>query len=354
MCLSSEWRLIFYVLIISALLNVHATESKTFLPFEDEWTVTFYTGVKIWSGTDSVINVQIYGTAGKSEIIQIIPDRPNMESRSVDKFSLGALNELEFGTIGSITVTKQHSYAFFNDWELLKVEVKDPRGKTYLFECKCWLTTLKYKRNIELYSIDGVKIEHNLNVPNVAKNQKNLQIFPVTVTLLFLFLMLVMFTYFGNMVFQKWKEHSAYFSDGASRRGTRTRGVDTYDASGVIQRSTVLNAGSHLDENLYKTDDEEDSVGNTSSNHNRNRIYNFTNTNDLNSMNMNRNLSRSQYASNVLSVPGRIVANLTDNDDNPPEYKELFPMKDVVSQSDNNNVEPVDSSRENSTKLTTV
>ncbi len=206
-------RRLVYLFIIFSLFNVHATQSKTFLKYENEWTVTFYTGVKIWSGTDSTVNLQIYGTAGKSKIIQIIPDRTHMEARAVDKYSLGVLSQTDFGTIQSITITKQHSYAFFNDWELLKVEVTDPSGKVYLFDCHCWLTTLKYKRNIELSSIDGVKIQPNEELQGNNNRQKNLQIFPVTVTLLFLFLMLMMFTYFGNMVFQKWREHSQYFSD---------------------------------------------------------------------------------------------------------------------------------------------
>ena len=86
-----------------------------------------------------------------------------MEGRSIDTFSLGALNSKEIGMIKSITISKQHSYAFFNDWELIKVDLIDPMGKIYSFKCDCWLTTLKYKRNIELFSVNGVEIGQDDN-----------------------------------------------------------------------------------------------------------------------------------------------------------------------------------------------
>ena len=133
-----------------------------------------------------------------------------MEVQSIDQFSLGLIDLSKIGTINSITVSKQHSYAFFNDWELLKVELIDPKGKVYLFDCRCWLTTLKYKRNIEIYSIDGVRIQKDLGT--IQLKRRHGRIFPITVSLLFLFMMLIIFTYFGNLVFKKWREHSNYLS----------------------------------------------------------------------------------------------------------------------------------------------
>ncbi len=203
-----------YFFILCSVFKVNVIESKTFLKYENEWTITFFTGFEVWSGTDSAVNIQIYGNLGKSKIIQIIPERSDMESRSIDKFSLGVLNQADFGNIQSITITKQHSYAFFNDWELLKIELAEPSGKIYLFDCNCWLTTLKYKRNIELSSINDAKIKPTKDSQENNSPHKNLRIFPVTVTLLFLFLILMIFAYFGKMMFQNWKVHSDRFSDG--------------------------------------------------------------------------------------------------------------------------------------------
>jgi hypothetical protein len=134
-----------------------------------------------------------------------------MEANSIDRFSIGPLDMRTIGNIGSITISKQHSYAFFNDWELIKVELTDPDRKTYLFICECWLTTLKYKKNIELHSIDGIRIQKHINDPKDLRT-RSFSAFPVTVSLLFLFLMLIIFTYFGNLIVNKWRGNAHFFS----------------------------------------------------------------------------------------------------------------------------------------------
>ncbi len=106
-----------------------------------------------------------------------------------------------------------------------------------------------------------------------------------------------------------------------------------------------MNEGTHIDDNLYKTDDEDDSVGNTSNN--RNRIYNFTN--DLNDINMNQNLSRPS-ASNVPRT-SRIITSTT-TEDNPPDYKELFPIENVPALT--TNVTETATNTEKNPKLTNV
>lgn len=135
-----------------------------------------------------------------------------MEAKSVDRFSMGPLDTKKLGNIESMTISKQHSYAFFNDWELIKVELTDPDRKTYLFICNCWLTTLKYKQNIELYSIDGVRIQKHINDPKDLRI-RSFSAFPVTVSLLLLFLMLIVFTYFGNLIATKWRENTAFITN---------------------------------------------------------------------------------------------------------------------------------------------
>lgn len=51
--------------IACSLLSSYGYTMSVFNNAPDEWKIRFYTGGKIWSGTDSVINVQIHGTHGK-------------------------------------------------------------------------------------------------------------------------------------------------------------------------------------------------------------------------------------------------------------------------------------------------
>ncbi len=86
----------------------------------------------------------------------------------------------------------------------------------------------------------------------------------------------------------------------------------------MIFRSATLNDRLNTGNNSDKSDDEDDSIGETL-NH-RNTIYDFTQ--DLNDINISQNLSRID----VSNVPrlSRITAN-SIIEDNPPNYKELFP-----------------------------
>ena len=180
---------------------------------EPEWKAIVYTGSKIWAGTDSLVYVQVHGALGDSRLVQLTPTRPQMEARSVDTFPLPDLDAKHIGTIRSITVSKQHSYAFFNDWELLKVELVDPNEKVYLFNCKCWLTTLKNKQTLNLFAVNGIEVNKKGDaVDRLAEmNRKTFRMFPVLVSLLFLMLVLIIFTYFGNMICKKWRLQ--YFND---------------------------------------------------------------------------------------------------------------------------------------------
>lgn len=88
-----------------------------------EWKILFYTGNKLWAGTDSDLYVELIGTNGNSQIIRLQPRPSQLEADDIDEFSLGNLDNLDIGTLKSIVIAKQHSYAFFNDWELIKAEV---------------------------------------------------------------------------------------------------------------------------------------------------------------------------------------------------------------------------------------
>lgn len=300
-------------------LNELSVKCDIYIDNERDWKITFYTGSKIWSGTDSIINAQIYGSTGKSDIKQIHPKALQLEAKSVDRFSIGPLDLKRIGNIESITISKQHSYAFFNDWELIKVELTDPDRKTYLFICKCWLTTLKYKQNIELYSIDGVRIQKHTDA--ITKT-RSFSAFPVTVSLLLLFLMLIVFTYFGNLIANKWRENTAFITNN-SRRIHHRAGYSRSGRSGRGRTSYSRNTNA---EDLYKDDDDED--GDDSGN--MDRVYNVTN--DLTNLNTNSNLNRSSNRrveqTNIDAQPSVIVPNLS-NEDKPPDYKELFPQQNI-------------------------
>ena len=85
-----------------------------------DWKITFYTGDKIWAGTDSELALQINGENDFSRPILIIPRKSQLEIQSVDTFPIKNIDAKRLGKIKSITISKQHSYAFFNDWQLLK------------------------------------------------------------------------------------------------------------------------------------------------------------------------------------------------------------------------------------------
>lgn len=46
-------------------LSELSVKCDIYIDNERDWKITFYTGSKIWSGTDSIINAQIYGSTGK-------------------------------------------------------------------------------------------------------------------------------------------------------------------------------------------------------------------------------------------------------------------------------------------------
>jgi len=171
----------------------------------DPWRLIFYTGDKMWSGTDSMVYVQIHGRID-SQIFQLYPDKYQMEAQAVDTYILHL--PIQIGQIKSITVGKQHSYSFFNDWQLIKAELIDPQNRRYTFNCNCCLTTLRYKRTMEVTSIDGIEtndLGSNSDQFSIT-SPRTTRVFPMTIGLLFLLLILIIFTYFGNVMCKKWKE----------------------------------------------------------------------------------------------------------------------------------------------------
>lgn len=177
-----------------------------------EWRITLYTGNKLWAGTDSDLYVELIGTNGNSNIIRLQPRPSQLEADDVDTFPLGTLEGRDIGALKQIVVAKQHSYAFFNDWELVKAEVHDPNGRKYIFRCNCWLTTLKYKRLIDLSEIEGERPIGLDSDETLSMGTRSTRVFPLTITILFLLLVLITFTYFGNEICKKWRDNFLFFN----------------------------------------------------------------------------------------------------------------------------------------------
>ncbi len=60
---------------------------------------------------------------------------------------------------------------------------------------------------MEVTSIDGIDTESGTNSDQFSiSSPRTTRIFPMTIGLLFLLLILIIFTYFGNVMCKKWKE----------------------------------------------------------------------------------------------------------------------------------------------------
>ena len=167
-----------------------------------KWKIVFYTGDRTWAGTDSQIYFQVIGDKGASPIQLIPSSRSNFEVNSIDSFAIRNINLNKIGQVKSIVVGKQHSLAFFNDWQLIKVELYDntkEHSKKYVFNCNCWLTTTKFKQIIPLEFV-------GVHTPIQPITQRGSKLFPLLVGLLLLLLILTMVSYFTNIVCKRWRE----------------------------------------------------------------------------------------------------------------------------------------------------
>lgn len=204
---------ILYILSLLSIIDQAKSDDKAKSVIKHDWKIVIYTGSKVWAGTDSEIFVELIGDPDNSHIIKIKPKKSQLEANSMDVFSLGDLGGKVITNLKSIIVVKQHSYSFFNDWHLDKIEVYDPNGKKYIFDCNCWLTTLKFKRSINLsYVVGGNEPESDETIDTSSFTARNTRVFPATIAILFILLVLIVFTYFGNEICKKWRENILYFS----------------------------------------------------------------------------------------------------------------------------------------------
>jgi hypothetical protein len=199
---------IVHLIIIAPVLGSSNSDND----FQD-WKFILYTGDKLWAGTDSEIYIELIGDQGNSPIIEIKPRKHQLEADAIDTFSLGKLADRPIGQLRQLAIGKQHSYSFFNDWQLIKAEVVDPLGKKYIFTCNCWLTSHKFKRLIQLSATEG----GSMSASDSAEfhgfiGSRSTRVFPLTIGLLFLLLVLITFTYFGNEICKKWKENILFFN----------------------------------------------------------------------------------------------------------------------------------------------
>lgn len=253
----------------------------------NDWTITFSTGRRMWAGTDSNIYIELIGDKDKSEVISLIPSKTQLEAKSVDSFKLGDLQGRNIGSLKSIIIAKQYTVGLFSDWELVEAKVFDSDGNIYEFKCNCWLTNQRNKRTLKVTSTNG-----NSGGDGREGFTRTARIFPITIVLLSLFLIMVLFSYFGNILCQKWRQNVQFLND--LRHGRRSFSRNSNNTLGGRFSGSALN----------RADDAE----------NRNS-RNRHNQDDLSSIN--------------------IPLQLTTIEDKPPDYKELFPIENPISETTN-------------------
>jgi hypothetical protein len=278
-------------LLIQSLLTAQAftiIESSDTNIKNNDWTITFSTGRRMWAGTDSNIYVELIGDKDKSDVIPLTPVKTQLEAKSVDSFNLGDLHGRNIGTLKSIIIAKQYTVGLFSDWELVVAKVFDSNGNIYEFKCNCWLTNQRNKRTLKVTAING-----NLNGDVRDGFARTARIFPITIVLLSLFLIMVLFSYFGNILCKKWRQNVQFLND--LRHGRRTVLRNSNNTMGSRFNGSVLNRAENDADNR----------------HNRSRH----NQDDLSSIN--------------------IPLQLTTNEDKPPDYKELFPIENRITEATN-------------------
>lgn len=182
---------------------------------DHQWFIYFYTGNKLWAGTDSKIYVELLGDQGNSPIINIKSNRFQLEANSVDVYPLGNLGGRKIGKLKSIIVGKQYSFSFFNDWYLNKVEVIDSNQNRYIFECNCWLRKSSYKKMINLTRVEEYSnMIYDDQLDHKLYSMRGTAAFPATIGVLFILLILILFTYFGNEVCKKWRDNTFFLTHG--------------------------------------------------------------------------------------------------------------------------------------------
>ena len=135
-------------------------------------------------------------------MIHLIPDKDQLEAKSIDTYNLGNLQGRNIGKLETLIIAKQYTIGFFSDWELVQASVQDPSGKRYDFKCNCWLTNQRNKRTIKVSSEDGSSLPHDSTTI-----YRTARVFPITIVMLSLFLIMILFSYFGNVLCKKWREN---------------------------------------------------------------------------------------------------------------------------------------------------
>ena len=136
--------LLFLSLVLSEQAGARAKSIK-------HWNALVYTGDKLWSGTDSDILLQINGLFAKTRTFHLKPSKGQLETKSVDNFSLGQFDLEEIGPIQSMTIIKEANSGIINDWYLNKIEINDANSTyNYEFVCNCWFTTRYFNRTIKI------------------------------------------------------------------------------------------------------------------------------------------------------------------------------------------------------------
>lgn len=292
-------------------MRADASTGHTGSSSNGEWKLILYTGNKLWAGTDSDLYVELIGSNGNSKIIRLQPGPSQLEADDIDEFSLGNLANYDIGVLKSIVIAKQHSYAFFNDWELVKAEVIDPNGRKYVLKCNCWLTTLKYKRLINVSEVVGERPSSLDGTDDpLTIGGRHTRVFPLTITILLLLLVLITFTYFGNEILKKWRENFLMFNSSMPR-------VNQFPINILSFNTFIL--------------DPRPSGGQSSSNHRSGGVRSRSPRGEVGSETTGVARDPEHAAVNVLLNPN-IQLNSSIIEDKPPDYKALFPQHHLAHE----------------------
>jgi hypothetical protein len=149
--------------------------------------------------------VQLNGDIDNSRIFQIKPKKRELEANSVDEFELNNVESKKLGELKSITITKQETYMLFSDWNLVKVEIYDEKGKKYIFNCDCWFRRNQYKKTIELSLTEDNLVDAN---GDQLSNSRRSRTFSMPFTFVILFLIVLIVLYIVNYAYEMWKKNS--------------------------------------------------------------------------------------------------------------------------------------------------
>lgn len=175
----------------------------------DNWEVMFYTGRKVFSGSNAEAYIQLIGEQGNSSQISLSNDmRKSAGSVTRNRFGVNT----NVGTVRQLVVGVYPSNLPTSDWYLEKVELIDPDSSSYLFLCNCWLNIATPQMTLNVYQRSqsgGTFYRYNESR------------YSFTLGMLSLLTFVIIFTYMVNVVCKKWRNRIRWYQ--YERRNMRFR-----------------------------------------------------------------------------------------------------------------------------------